>query len=46
MNNAFLRLFRYVRTDRTVTIKLNASRHRLIGDIFFVTKFIVKSAVI
>ena len=46
MNNAFLRLFRYVRTDRTVPSKFNASIHRLIGDIFFVTKCIVKSAVI
>ena len=46
VNNAFLRLFCYVRTDHTMTIKFNASIHRLIGDIFFVTKCIVKWAVI
>ena len=42
----FLRLFRYVRTNRTMTIKIYASIHRLIGDIFFVTKCIGKWAVI
>ena len=46
MNNAFLRLFHYVRTNRRINTEFNTSIHRLIGDIFFVTKGIAIWAVI
>ena len=46
VNIAFLRLFLFVQTNRRKTSEFNASIHRLISDIFFVTKGIAIWAVI
>ena len=35
MNIAFLRLFLYEQTNRTMTSEFNSAMHSLIGDIFF-----------